>query len=60
MKQLEAYGYKANYAAKLKRELIDNGFIKVKYGGKGKFNGWNENVTVYQFVSDWKLKPTSP
>lgn len=59
IKQLAAYGYKPNYITKLKKELIDKGFIKVKYGQKGKYNAWNENVTVYQFTNDWK-KRTSP
>ena len=60
IKHLEAYGYKKNYVTKLKKELIDKGFIKVKYGQKGKYNGWNENVTVYQFSNEWKTKRSTP
>lgn len=56
LKQMELYGYSKSYITKLKKELVDAGFIKVKFGGKGKYNGWNENVTVYQFISDWKTK----
>lgn len=54
MKHLEARGYKKNYVTKLKKELIEAGFIKVVYGGKGRYGGWNENTTVYQFIGDWK------
>lgn len=64
LKHLEMYGYKKSYVTKLKKELIDNGFIRVVYGGKGKRNGWNENVTVYQFIRDWqgnvKQNPSTP
>lgn len=60
VKQLAAYGYKKNYVTKLKKELIDKGFIQVKYGQKGKYNGWNENVTVYQFSDKWKAKRSTP
>ena len=59
-KHFEAYGYKKSYVTKLKKELIEKGFIKVKYGQKGKYNGWNENVTVYQFSNGWKLKRSTP
>lgn len=58
-KHLLTYGYKPSYATKLKKELIDAGFIKVAYGDKGKYNAWNDNVTVYQFSSEWKSKTTS-
>lgn len=54
VKQMELYGYKANYVTKLKKELIDKGFIEVVFGGKGRFNGWNENVTIYKFSGKWK------
>lgn len=55
-KQLKDYGYSAQYANKLKKELIAAGFIKVVFGGKGKYAAWNQNVTVYQFSSEWKSK----
>lgn len=48
------YGWKPSYYSKLMDVLIDNGFIRTAYGGKGKYNGWNENATIYQFISDWK------
>lgn len=51
---LKNYGYSAAYANKLKKELIEKGFIKIKYGGKGKYTAWSKNVTVYEFVSEWK------
>ena len=54
--QLEQYGYSPQYANKLKKELIAAGFLKVAYGGKGKYNGWHNNTTVYQFISGWKTK----
>ena len=54
LKQLEAYGYKASYITKLKKELIEHGFIKVVYAKKGKYSGWENNVTVYQFSNEWK------
>lgn len=50
------YGYSMSYITKLKKELMDKGFIKAVYGQKGKYNGWNQNETVYQFISDWKRK----
>ena len=54
LKHLEAHGFKKNYVTKLKKELIAKGFIRIAYGGKGRFNGWNQNTTVYQFISDWQ------
>ena len=54
LKHLEKHGYKKGYITKLKKELIDKGFIKVVYGGKGRFNGWNQNATVYQFIGNWQ------
>ena len=59
-KHFEAYGYKKNYVTKLKRQLIDAGFIKKVYGGKGRYGGWNNNETIYQFCNDWKSKPSTP
>lgn len=53
-KQLVQYGYKKKYISKLKAELIEKGFIKVVYGGKGRYSAWNKNVTVYQFIDVWK------
>ena len=53
-KHLEDYGYKKNYATKLKQELINHGFIKAPFCNKGRYAGWNKNVTVYQFCNDWK------
>lgn len=58
-KQLAQYGYSPQYASKLKKELIEHGFIKIKYGGKGKYNAWNDNVTVYEFTNDWKKLDSS-
>ena len=55
-KHLKMYGYSAQYANKLKKELIEAGFIRVAYGGKGKYSSWSENVTVYQFTDTWKSK----
>ena len=55
-KHLTAAGYKKNYVTKLKKQLIENGFIRIAYGGKGKYNAWNQNTTVYQFISEWKRR----
>lgn len=55
-KHLQAYGYTGPYAAKLKKELEKAGFIRAVYGKKGRYGGWNQNVTVYQFLNDWKTK----
>lgn len=54
IKQMQAYGLKKSYITKLKKELMEKGFIKAVYAQKGRFGGWNENVTVYQFSNDWK------
>lgn len=56
LKQLEVYGYKKSYITKLKKELIDKGFIRVVYAQKGRYSGWEKNVTVYQFSNKWKQK----
>lgn len=53
-KHMEEYGFKKNYVTKLMNELKENGFIKEAYGGKGRYGGWNTNVTVYQFSNEWK------
>ncbi len=55
-KHLEARGYKRNYVTKLKKQLTAAGFIKTEYGKKGRYGAWNENVTVYRFIGDWKTK----
>lgn len=54
LKHLVKHGYKRGYITKLKQELIAKGFIRIAYGGKGRYNAWNENVTIYQFISDWQ------
>lgn len=59
---LEQYGLSAAYASKLKRELIDKGFIRVfaneKKHAKGNIQGANRDfskrVTIYEFVNTWK------
>lgn len=61
-KHLDEYGFGASYATKLKRELIQHGFIKVfansKAHGAGNHQGANRDfskrVTVYEFTNDWK------
>lgn len=64
--QLEQYGYKASYASKLKRELIEKGFIKVFANEKkhstsdrytqGSNRDFSKQVTIYEFINDWKTK----
>ncbi len=54
MKHLEKHGYKKDYVKRLKRQLIDQGFIKIAYGGKGKYCGFHGNVTIYQFITKWQ------
>ena len=56
-KHLKQYGYSPQYASKLKKELIKKGFIRIKYGGKGKCSVWSKNVTIYQFIDKWKHLP---
>lgn len=61
---LGQYGYTAQYANKLKKELIDKGFIKVfaneKKHAKGNVQGANRDfskrVTIYEFSTDWKRR----
>lgn len=53
---LKEYGYKKDYAKKLKEQLISAGFIERKYFGIGREIGFKNNVTIYQFVSKWKKR----
>lgn len=55
-KQLREYGYSDSYASKLKKELINHGFIKVFANEKRKSNNkcFDKNVTIYEFISNWK------
>lgn len=48
------YGYKESYVKKLKKQLIDSGFIKIKFAGIGRVQGFKNNITVYQFISKWQ------
>lgn len=50
---MKEYGYSKSYQSKLKRELIKKGFIRIKWGGKGKYSAWDKNVTVYQFITSF-------
>lgn len=62
--QLDQYGISAQYANKLKNELIEKGFIKVfaneKKHSKGNLQGANRDyskrVTIYEFSTDWKRR----
>ena len=54
IKHLEEYGYKKDTVKGLKKQLIDNGFMKVKYSGIGRVQGFQNNITVYQFISTWQ------
>lgn len=49
-KHLAQYGYTAQNASKLRKQLVDAGFIKAEYGGKGRYSAWNRNQTVWKFV----------
>ncbi len=56
-KQLKAYGYSSQYASKLKKELIEKGFIKVfafDKGTGGYCHAFSKKPTIYKFVNDWK------
>ena len=55
-KQLKEYGYSTQYACKLKKILIEKGFIEEVYAHKGKYDGWSKNVTIYRFSDKWKSK----
>lgn len=62
--QLSQYGYKPQYANKLKKELIEKGFIKVFANEKkhssnntqGANRDFSKRVTIYEFVTDWKRR----
>lgn len=56
LKHLEQHGYKKGYVTKLKKELEEKGFIKAVYGKKGRYSGWNQNVTIYQFTTGWQVR----
>lgn len=53
-KHIKEYGFTASYAKKLKAILIENGFIRVVAGGKGKKTGYHKNATLYCFDNKWK------
>lgn len=53
-KHLQDYGWRKSYACKLKKELTEKGFIKAIYAKKTKNKSFDESVTVYQFINDWK------
>lgn len=54
---LKYYGYRASYASKLKKELIDKGFIEEVFFSKysGGYSHYNSKTpTIYKFVNRWK------
>jgi hypothetical protein len=58
-KQLKEYGYSSQYANKLKKELINNGFIEIFANAKSINNDSycrcsSKRVTIYKFVNYWK------
>lgn len=53
---LEEYGYNENTVKPLKRKLRDKGFIKIAYQGLGAVLGFQNNITVYQFITEWQKK----
>jgi len=57
--QLKQYGYKKAYVTKLKKGLIEKGFIRLVCGGKGKHTAWKDNVSLYQFCGTWKHNDVS-
>lgn len=50
----EEYGYKKSYVKDLKKQLIDNGFMRIAYSGIGRVQGFKNNITVYQFTRNWQ------
>lgn len=62
---LAQYGYKPAYASKLKRELIEKGFVRVfanekRHSDEGRYTqggnrDFSKRVTIYQFINDWKI-----
>lgn len=54
-KQFEAYGFKAPYVSKIKKELIAAGFIKVFANKKAK-GRVDLNVTIYELSDAWKRR----
>ena len=58
-KQLKEYGYTAQYANKLKKELIEKGFIEIFANGKSiskesYCSCSSKRPTIYKFVNTWK------
>lgn len=56
---IKDYGYTKAYITKLKKTLIDEGFIKVYANGKGvgcANPDYSTRYTIYEFVNDWKKK----
>lgn len=53
-KHLKEYGYTPQNANKLFRALIDKGFIRKFANNKRREQGFLKEVTIYEFVDDWK------
>lgn len=61
---LKQYGISSQYASKLKKELIEKGFIKIyanekKHAGgnlQGANRDFSKRVTIYEFINDWKRR----
>lgn len=47
------HGFSSTRFSDGKRELMEHGFFTAKFGGQGRYNGWNKNVTVFRFSSSW-------
>lgn len=50
------WGLPASTACKLKKELIEKGFIEVVCEGKGRYCGYTKNATIYKFSDKWKME----
>lgn len=57
--QLKQYGFTKSYVTKIKKGLIEKGFIRIVCGGKGKYTAWKNNITLYQFCNIWKKADTN-
>lgn len=58
-KIFEEYGYSMQYTSKIKRELIDKGFIEVQYGEMSRYNKYNQSTTIYKICTDWMNRKLS-
>lgn len=47
-------GFTSGQVSNMKKILEEAGFISIVCGGKGKYDGWSNNATIYKFSNKWK------